>query len=239
VTDHLPPPFEAAVPVGDYLDRIAAALIPLEVSRSRVFAAVSVCRDELTQGFLAEVGARWGRPFALGGLGGLPSLGRTGWQACLSHVPDIGGRGHLLVVGMPHIGLDPDLRPGRTLRPNQAEATPTCGALTALFASLSAPTPLADPLPDGLDDHEAQRLLRLVDGVGGEPPGDLVAFTLRAAAALEAEMWSELQALEAWKDMDVVVCCGVQVHVQGGVDHVIPTGSSVQRADGVRRDLTL
>ena len=42
----------------------------------------------------------------LGGLGGLPSLGRTGWRACLSHVPDTAGRGHLLVFGMPLIGMD-------------------------------------------------------------------------------------------------------------------------------------
>lgn len=239
MSSHLPPPFDDAVPVGDYLDRVAAALIPLDVARSQVFAAVSVCRDELTQGFLAEVGSRWGRPFALGGLGGLPSLGRTGWQACLSHVPDVGGRGHLLVFGMPHIGLDPERHPGRTLRPNQSRATPTCGALAALFASLSDPVPTVDPLPTGLDDHEAQRLRRLVDGVGGRPPDDLVELTRRAADAVESEMWAELEALAAWQDMDVIVCCGVQVHVQGDVDQVIPTGSSLQRADGVRRPLTV
>ncbi len=239
VTDQLPPPFDRALPIGDYLDRVAAALIPLDVVRSQVFAAVSVCRDELTQGLLAEVGGRWGRPFALGGLGGLPSLGRTGWRACLSHVPDVGGRGHLLVFGLPHIGLDPERHPGRTLRPNQGAPTATCGALAALFASLADGAPPPEPLPEGLDDHEAQRLRRLVDDVGGGAPGDLVELTMRAAAAVEAEMWSELEALEAWRDMDVIVCCGVQVHVQGDVDHVIPTGSSVQRADGARRPLTL
>ena len=112
------------------------------------------CRDEMTQGLVGAVGRRWDPPFSLGGLGALPSLGRTGWRAALSHVPDADGRGCLLVFGMPHLGIDPDGNVGQSLRPFQQHPTPTCGAMTALLRSLSSSQ---EPLPPGLDDLEVRR----------------------------------------------------------------------------------
>jgi hypothetical protein len=222
------------IPLPAYLDRVAAAIAPFEFSPEDTFAAVSICRDELTQHLIEMVARRWHRPFALGGLGALPSLGRTGWQACLSHVPDAGGRGHLLVFGMPHIGVDPDGGLGQSLRRHQDAPTATCGAMAALLASLTDPPP---PPPPGLDDHEAQRLRRVVDLEEGPLPEDLVALTQRAARAVEAEMWTELEALEAWREMDVAVFCGIQVHLPEGLDVVWPSGASFQGADGDRRPL--
>ena len=42
--------------------------------------------DEITQRMMS----RWGEGFALGGLGGLPFSGRTGFTAYSHHVPDEG-----------------------------------------------------------------------------------------------------------------------------------------------------
>lgn len=229
--------FPDAVPIGTYLDRVATALDPFEFRPDDTFAAVSICRDELTQHLIEEVAQRWHRPFALGGLGGLPSLGRTGWQACLSHVPDADGRGHLLVFGMPHIGMDPDGGFGQSLRRQQDRPTATCGAINALVDTVKRGT--VDSLPAGLDDHEAQRLLRFADGGSGAVPLEVVELTHRVADAIETEMWTELDALEAWRDMDVAVFCGVQIHVPERSDHVLATGASVQLADGERRQLDL
>jgi hypothetical protein len=228
--------FPDAITVAEFLDRVAAATAPFDFRPERSFAAVSLCRDELTQHFADEVAERWNRPFALGGLGALPSLGRTGWQACLSHVPDADGRGSLVVFGLPHIGIDPEGHLGQSLRPHQGRPTPTCGAMVALLRSVQEGD---QPLPPGLDDHEAQRLRRLVDGEAGPLPEDLLTLTKRAVVAVESEMWTELEALDAHVDMDIAVFCGIQIHLPGMADRVWPSSASYQGADGVRRPLTL
>lgn len=228
-----------AVPLADYLDGVASALAPWDFAPERTFAAVSICRDELTQHLITAVTHRWDHPFSLGGLGGLPSLGRTGWGACLSHVPGRGGRGHLLVLGLPHVGVDPEGNLGASLRRHQDEPTPTCGALGALFASLgtspggddhgSNPA-LATEGAEGAEedgtvpigDAEAARLRRLVTAELDGPPEDLLALTRAAALAVHREMWQELEALEPWTEMDVAVFTGIQVHLPDDrPDHVL------------------
>lgn len=229
--------FPDAVPVGTYLDRVATALDPFDFRPEATFAAVSICRDELTQHLIEQVAERWHRPFALGGLGALPSLGRTGWQACLSHVPDTSGRGHLLVFGTPHIGMDQEGTLGQSLRRHQDRPTSTCGAIVSLLEMVRSGS--TDSLPPGLDDHEAHRLLRLVQDESGTVPLELVELTHRVALAVEKEMWTELDALAAWRDMDVAVFSGVQIHVPERSDHIWPTGASVKGADGVRHALAI
>ena len=46
---------------------------------------------------------RWGEIFPLGGLGGLPFTGKTGWSAYSSHVPK---DGHIVILFAPHVGID-------------------------------------------------------------------------------------------------------------------------------------
>lgn len=227
-----------AVPASDYLDRVGAALQPWGFEPERTFSAVSICRDELTQSLISAVSKRWGEPFNLGGLGGIPSLGRTGWGACLSHVPQQTGRGHLLVFGFPHVGIDPEGHVGRSLRRHQDRPTPTCGALSALYDSFDAPTDATTPV---LDDAEAVRLRMLVsDELDGAPDG-LLELTHAAARAVEREMWAELDALAPWAEMDVAVFTGIQVHLPLGLpDHVLGLSAELRVGpDGDRRPLTL
>ena len=228
--------FPEAVTVDDYLGRVHSVVAPLGFTRDRTFAAVSICRDELTQNLVAAVARRWDPPFSLGGLGALPSLGRTGWRAALSHVPDADGRGCLLVFGMPHLGIDPDGTVGQSLRPFQQQPTPTCGAMTALLNSLRRE---AEPLPPGLEDLEADRLRRVVDRQGAELPDDLVGLTELAVHAVDEEMWAELDALGAPAEMDVAVFCGIQIHLPDLTDHIVGRTGAFQGADGQRRTLTL
>jgi hypothetical protein len=97
----------------------------------------------------------------------------------------------------------------------------------------------ADSLPPGLDDHEAQRLLRFVQDETGSMPMEVIELTHRTALAVEEEIWAELDALDAFHDMDVAVFCGVQIHVPERSDHIWSTGASVKGADGVRRTLAV
>lgn len=228
--------FPEAVTFERYLAQVERAVLPLGFDREHTFAAVSICRDELTQSLLGAVAHRWEQPFSLGGLGARPALGRTGWRAALSHVPCEEARGHLVVFGFPHIGIGPDGSMGTSLRRHQHHPTPTCGAMAALLAGIGSEP---EPLPPGLDDHEAERLRGILDSVTGELPRDLLSLTRIAAQAVDAEMWTELEALRAYEDMDVAVFTGVQVHLPEDVDHIWPSSAAFQGADGQRRELLL
>lgn len=225
-----------AIPQTQYLDDVASRLAPLGFTGESTLAAVSICRDELTQHLIAAVTDRWGPTFALGGLGGVPSLGRTGWGACLAHVPDTVDRPKLLVIGATHIGLGPDGTPGHNLRRNQAEPTATCGALSALLDTWGDRTP-AEPDGSGLSDGEARLLRRLVEAAldahpEGALPGGIVELTLAATKAVQTEMMAQLDALDPWDNMDIAVFTGVQVHLDGTEDHVLPVGAILRGAGG-------
>lgn len=235
-TETLRTEFPDAVSYERYLAKVDSVVAPLGFDREHSFAAVSLCRDELTQSLLGAVARRWEQPFSLGGLGALPSLGRTGWRAALSHVPHDEGRGHLIVFGMPHLGIDPDGRIGQSLRRHQSEVTPTCGAMAALLGSLHHGF---EPLPPGLDDHEAERLRRIVDSQASELPTDLLSLTRLATRAVDTEMWAELDALEAHRDMDIAVFSGIQIHLPDDVDYIWPAAGAFTGADGVRHHLEI
>ena len=228
--------FPQAVSSEQYLARVAKLVSPLGFAREHSFAAVSVCRDELTQSFLDLVARRWDQPFSLGGLGALPSLGRTGWRAALSHVPQDPDRGHLIVFGMPHIGIDPEGNIGQSLRRHQKEVTPTCGAMAALLSSLRNGF---EPLTPGLDDHEAERLRRIVDSQSDQLPDNLLELTKLAAAAVNDEMWVELDALGAYKEMDIAVFCGIQIHLPDEVDFIYPVASAFMGSEGITKALVV
>lgn len=228
--------FPQAMSSEQYLARVAKVVAPLGFAREHSFAAVSVCRDELTQSFPELVAKRWDQPFNLGGLGALPSLGRTGWRAALSHVPLDHDRGHLIVFGMPHIGIDPEGNIGQSMRRHQFEPTATCGAMAALLASLRNGF---EPLTPGLNDNEAERLRRFVDSQADELPDNLLELTKLAATAVNAEMWVELNALGAFKDMDIAVFCGIQIHLPDEMDFIFPVASCFMGKDGGSLDLAI
>ncbi|MEX0768284.1 MAG: hypothetical protein WD029_07420 [Microthrixaceae bacterium] len=235
-TDALNENFPEAISSEHYLARVARLVAPLGFAREHSFAAVSVCRDELTQSFTEQVAKRWDQPFNLGGLGALPSLGRTGWRAALSHVPLDHDRGHLIIFGLPHIGIDPAGNIGQSLRRHQLEPTPTCGAMAALLGSLRNGF---EPLTPGLDDNEAERLRRIVDTQAAELPDNLLELTKLAAAAVHTEMWVELEALEAHTEMDIAVFCGIQIHLPDEVDFISPVTSSFMGSDGVLQNIQI
>lgn len=232
----LPESLASSVALGDYLDEVAATVEPLGFERSATLAAVSICRDELTQHLTAAVTQRWGPTFALGGLGGLPSLGRTGWGACLAHVPETSGRGKLLVIGAPHIGVGPDGSVGANLRRGQHQPTPTCGALGAILDTWGEHPP-AGPNETGLADGEAQLLRRFVETELDHRPADIVELTHAATHAVEREMMAQLDALAPWSRMDVAVFTGVQIHLADGEDRMVPVDAVLRGEDGAATQL--
>ncbi|MFV0316955.1 MAG: hypothetical protein ACK5O2_08335 [Microthrixaceae bacterium] len=228
---NLPRGLTHAVPLSAYLDWVDTCLEPRGFSHDATLAAVSICRDELTQHVMADVTGRWGATFALGGLGGIPSLGRTGWGACLAHVPERPARGKLLILGAPHIGVTGEGSLGENLRRGQHLPTPTCGALSYILGSWGE-HPDGGPDASGLADGEAQLLRRLVEGELDHQPDGVIELTLAAAHAVEHEMTTQLDALAPWESMDVAVFIAIQVHLAEGEDHMAPVVAHLRGPGG-------
>lgn len=227
--------FPGAVPSRQFLDAVQRAVEPIGFERDNTLPLVSICRDELTTTLFDQIEEDWGLAFTLAGLGGIPALGRTGWGSALSHIPDDDGRGCLLLFGFPHIGIEADGTIGVTVRTGQTNPTATCGALSSILeASQSGHLPTAVDV----DDYEATKLaLRLVDP--HRPPTSLVELTMSALDALEIDLWKALDEAEVWRDHDVAVFCGVQIHAHGEQDWVWPRDAWYATADSHRRRLSL
>lgn len=107
----------------------------------------SVCADEVNnrkEQLIPLMVDRWQEGFALGGLGGLPFAGKSGFGAYLHHVPD---SGKLLVVFAPHVGLDEIGRVGSLQRDGQAKVSTACGAAIGAYKELQkTKKTAADPL---------------------------------------------------------------------------------------------
>ena len=76
---------------------------------------------------------RWGSIFNLGGLGGLPFTGKTGWGAFSSHVPK---DGNIVLLFYPHVGIDSEGNVGRVLREGQDCCSAACGASTGALEAI-------------------------------------------------------------------------------------------------------
>lgn len=87
----------------------------------------SVCSDEIVRtatnfrDYLEN-----DNPFSLGGLGGFPFTGKTGFIAFSGHIPD---NGFAIIVYGPHIGVSNNGAVGSVRRSGQALETTCCGAL--------------------------------------------------------------------------------------------------------------
>lgn len=223
--------FPGSMTTSDYLAHVRSTIEPLGFSAERTLPLVSICRDELTTSFFEQIELQWGLAFTLAGLGGVPALGRTGWNAALSHIPNDQGRGGVIVFGFPHIGIEADGSVGLTVRRNQTQPTPTCGALCSLFQKS-----LTGDLPTEVDfdDFEATRLaMRLIDPA--DPPGSLIDLTISALDALEIDVWRALDEAEVWRQHDVTVWCGVQIHGHDGDDRIWSRDAWHCGADGEHR----
>lgn len=128
--------FPGAMMGSTVMSKFVSAVEPYGLTKSNVIYGQSVSPDELSTdpGQLTTLlTAYYGHAFPLGGLGGAPFAGKTGFAAFSHHVPD---DGHVVVVFGPHIGYTPDGQAGKFLRRGQSSASTACGALAAAYHQL-------------------------------------------------------------------------------------------------------
>ncbi|CAK0864150.1 unnamed protein product, partial [Prorocentrum cordatum] len=93
----------------------------------------SICPDEINnlEGGVASLAKKyWGEVFTLGGLGGVPSVGKTGWGAFSHHAPEDGS---IFVVYGPHVGISDIGEVGKYNRKGQTGETSACGAFVGAY----------------------------------------------------------------------------------------------------------
>jgi Ca2+-binding EF-hand superfamily protein len=98
--------------------------------------AHSVCSDEVNakaEQLVNLMVSRWGEGFTLGGLGGLPFAGKSGFRAYLHHAPD---SGKLLIMFAPHVGIDGEGRVGALQREGQTALSKACGAALGAYKAI-------------------------------------------------------------------------------------------------------
>ncbi len=95
------------------------------VDISKMLMATSLCSDDINIPSASFFSVVLG-PFFLGGLGGIPFVGITGFTAFAHHIPD--GGAAFIFYG-PHIGVTLDNQLGKMYRPRQEQVGASCGAL--------------------------------------------------------------------------------------------------------------
>jgi len=95
--------------------------------------ADSLCPDEINheKGDLADIMKEyWGECFPMGGIGGAPFVGKTGFSAFSHHVPD---DGHLVLLFGPHVAVSERGEVGKYAREGQSNESSACGAVIAAY----------------------------------------------------------------------------------------------------------
>jgi hypothetical protein len=80
----------------------------------------------------------WGECFYMGGLGGIPFIGKVGFGAFSHHVPH---GGNLFILFAPHVGITPDGTIGKYARDGQDHHDSACGAAIGAFGKLKENPP--------------------------------------------------------------------------------------------------
>ena len=189
--------------------------------------AASTCPDEINYKpyeMLDLMTRRWGEMFQLGGLAGVPFVGRAGFGAMSHHVPE-GGK--MVIVFAPHVGIVDDGTIGKIKRDNQAEVTTACGAAVGAFKALMKEKS-ADPALES-DYFDAQinyivAKLRSRIGEAADAP-DVQAFVAYQMYDLVRQLFvEELTTTGGFFDYgeEVTVIGGIQINRANGGDCFMP-----------------
>jgi hypothetical protein len=126
--------FRGAIP-GTALFHIVKSVThkQLGMTPANTLYADSICPDEINheKGDLASIMKEyWGACFPMGGIGGAPFVGKTGFSAFSHHVPD---DGHLVLLFGPHVAVSETGEVGKYAREGQSNESSACGAVIAAY----------------------------------------------------------------------------------------------------------
>jgi len=228
---------------GSEVDRrVGKELDSLGFSRENTLYVESSCPDEISKDNKEEdlsliLAERFGSVFQLGGLGGLPFVGPTGWQICTSHVPD---DGNIFLMYASQVGFDAETgRCGEVRRAGQKDNLSTsCGAS---IAALSALKENPNSEPDGMIDHQfgiIKQLLQpsLSDVLNEDPDEEMInlSFAMYHVIRLYLE---QIITIKKPKNK-IAILGGIMIHQsEVGADLFQPLSFELRDGNGNKTDL--
>ncbi len=172
-------------------------------------ACVGVCRDELCRSLVWTVREDWGEAFNFSGLGGMLTLGTSGFSAAHYHAPIVDGKERYLYIVMPHIGISDEGEFGKCLREGRHGSSVACGALSAVREEL-----LAGRLNLHVDPHNIEYSMlkqHLAPRLGDDVP-DMASLTLLTSELISDELERMIELTVDTEKADYAVLTGVQIH---------------------------
>lgn len=133
--------FPGALPGSILLKTVSAILEAEGLTPENTIYGQSICSDEINNeagGTARLFTEHWGvndEHFPLGGIGGAPYVGKTGFGAFSGHVPD---GGNVMLLFGPHIGVSDAGELGKYLRHGQACKSTACGAVVGAYGACKA-----------------------------------------------------------------------------------------------------
>eukprot|EP00930_Biecheleria_cincta_P068126 TRINITY_DN5525_c0_g2_i1.p1 TRINITY_DN5525_c0_g2~~TRINITY_DN5525_c0_g2_i1.p1 ORF type:complete len:688 (+),score=106.48 TRINITY_DN5525_c0_g2_i1:289-2064(+) len=133
--------FPGALPSQALHERKRAILRKFGFTSENTIMATSLCPDEINNDpsdLPVIMQSHWGDVFPMGGISGAPFVGKTGFKAFSSHVPD---DGNIIILFGPHVGISQTGEVGACMRDGQNKMSTACGAVVgAYYAALRGDT---------------------------------------------------------------------------------------------------
>jgi hypothetical protein len=167
----------------------------------------------------------WGHAFDMSSLGGILTLGRTGFAAAQAHAPLLQSRCRYVFFLFSHIGVSAAGDLGVVVRPGREEPSAACGALVALMKNQAG-----DQTRTGIEwqDPEQSLLeLRLRKVLDLGDPMDLLELTKAAHRAALEDLGTLMAGAVDHHREDYAVVAGVQIHGPDGLNLAWPGASHV------------
>eukprot|EP00931_Biecheleriopsis_adriatica_P047199 TRINITY_DN2717_c0_g3_i1.p1 TRINITY_DN2717_c0_g3~~TRINITY_DN2717_c0_g3_i1.p1 ORF type:complete len:692 (-),score=120.97 TRINITY_DN2717_c0_g3_i1:157-2232(-) len=130
--------FPGALPSQALHERKRAILKKYGFTSHNTLMGTSLCPDEInndSSDLPVLMSQHWGESFPMGGISGAPFVGKTGFRAFSSHVPD---DGNIIILFGPHVGISAAGEIGCCLRLGQEENSTACGAVIAAYRACLA-----------------------------------------------------------------------------------------------------
>ena len=156
--------FPGASTSSDVTLRLARALRDRGYNERNTLLGASLCSDEINDTPVSLINAlqsklletRDGGVFNLGGLGGLPFVGTSGFGAFTSHCPE---NGKVVIVFGPHVGVSNDGVVGKVERVGKETPSTSCGAAVGAYKAISANKIPPIDSPPGSEDFQEEFII--------------------------------------------------------------------------------
>jgi len=169
------------------LGKVLRALRPFSIRPASTIYGQSTCTDEINNepGHISTLLTNYfGKVSHMGGIGGVPYVGKTGFDSFSAHVPD---DGHVFVLFGPHIGFTPDGEAGKFLRIGQEKVSTACGALVTGYNQCTGGPHIPDDPSDMDQSWLRKKLLPHCKSLAGSP-SLMVDLVLEAYKEVEKEV---------------------------------------------------